>query len=133
MLDLCGEWTLCDESGGHAVAFTLPGDGISALHAAEAIPDPYWGRNEYGLRWICARDWVASRVFDVDRTDQTLVVSMLDTVAEVMVNGVTVLRSDSMFRSFRVDLSAVLRKGRNDIAIRFKSPAQEAAARHIWV
>ena len=129
MLDLCGEWALCDESGGHAVAFTLPGDGISALHAAGAIPDPYWGRNEYGLRWICARDWVASRAFDVDRTDQTLVISMLDTVAEVAVNGVTVLRSDNMFRSFRVDLSAVLRMGRNDIAIRFKSPQREAAAR----
>jgi len=129
MLDLCGEWVLCDESGGHAVAFTLPGDGISALHAAGAIPDPYWGRNEYGLRWICARDWVASRVFDVDCTDQVLVVSMLDTVAEVTVNGVTVLRSDSMFRSFRVDLSAVLRLGRNDIVIRFKSPRHEAAAR----
>ncbi len=129
MLDLCGEWALCDESGGHAVALTLPGDGISALHAAGAIPDPYWGRNEYGLRWICARDWVAVRRFDVVRTDQVLVVSMLDTVAEVTVNGVLVLRSDSMFRSYRVDLSGVLRLGENDIAIRFKSPAREAAAR----
>ena len=129
MLDLCGKWALCDESGGHAVALTLPGDGISALHAAAAIPDPYWGRNEYGLRWICARDWVATRAFRVDRTDQVLVVSMLDTVAEVTVNGICVLRSDSMFRSYRVDLSGVLRLGDNDISIRFKSPAQEAAAR----
>ena len=129
MLDLCGKWALCDESGGHAVALTLPGDGISALHAAAAIPDPYWGRNEYGLRWICARDWVATRAFRVDRTDQVLVVSMLDTVAEVTVNGICVLRSDSMFRSYRVDLSGVLRLGDNDISIRFKSPAQEADAR----
>ena len=129
MLDLCGKWALCDESGGHAVALTLPGDGISALHAAAAIPDPYWGRNEYGLRWICARDWVATRAFRVDRTDQVLVVSMLDTVAEVTVNGICVLRSDSMFRSYRVDLSGALRLGDNDISIRFKSPAQEAAAR----
>ena len=129
MLDLCGKWALCDESGGHAVALTLPGDGISALHAAAAIPDPYWGRNEYGLRWICARDWVATRAFRVDRTDQVLVVSMLDTVAEVTVNGICVLRSDSMFRSYRVDLSGALRLGDNDISIRFKSPAQEADAR----
>ena len=129
MLDLCGDWALSDESGAHSVALILPGDGISALHAAGAIPDPYWGRNEYGLRWICARDWVAVRRFVVDRTDQVLVVSMLDTVAEVTVNGVCVLRSDSMFRSYRVDLSGVLRLGDNDIAIRFKSPAREAAAR----
>ncbi len=70
MLDLCGDWALCDESGGHSVALTLPGDGISALYAAGAIPDPYWGRNEYGLRWICARDWLAVRSFVVARTEQ---------------------------------------------------------------
>ncbi len=48
-------------------ALTLPGDGIDALFKAGAIPDPYWGRNEYGLRWICQRDWVASAAFAVDR------------------------------------------------------------------
>lgn len=129
MLDLSGPWSLSDESGTHAVAMTLPGDGITALHAAGTIPDPYFGRNEYGLRWICQRDWVARRRFDVARTDLVLVVSMLDTVAEIAVNGVTVHASDSMFRSYRVDLSAALRLGENEIAITFRSPAREADAR----
>ena len=129
MLDLAGEWALCDTSGGNAVAFALPGDGISALHAGGVIPDPYFGRNEYDLRWICGRDWVARRTFEVTRTDLELVVSMLDTVAEIAVNGVVVHASDSMFRSWRVDLSAVLRLGVNDIAITFRSPEVEAAKR----
>ena len=128
-MDLAEGWTLCDESGAYSVAFTLPGDGISALHSAGAIADPYWGGNEYDLRWICGRDWVAKRSFSVTRTDLVLVVSMLDTVAEVAVNGVTVLASDSMFRSYRVDLSAALRMGVNDIAITFRSPEVEAAKR----
>ena len=129
MLDLAGQWSLCDASSGNAVAFTLPGDGISALHAAGVIPDPYWGRNEYDLRWICGRDWVARRSFEVARTDLELVVSMLDTVAEIAVNGVLVHASDSMFRSWRVDLSGVLRLGVNEIAITFRSPEVEAAKR----
>ena len=129
MLDLAGNWSLADVSGDYAVDMTLPGDGISALRSAGAIPDPYFGRNEYGLRWICQRDWVAKRLFKVDRTDQILVVSMLDTVAEIAVNGQVVLASDSMFRSYRVDLSPVLRTGENSIAITFRSPAVEAAKR----
>ncbi len=129
MRNLAEGWTLSDESGAYSVAFALPGDGITALHAAGAIADPYWGRNEYDLRWICGRDWVAKRAFSVSRTDLVLVVSMLDTVAEIAVNGVTVLASDSMFRSHRVDLSAVLRLGANDIAITFRSPELEAAKR----
>lgn len=111
MLDLGGTWSLAEISGDHAVDMTLPGDGISALRSAGAIPDPYFGRNEYGLRWICQRDRVAKRSFKVDRTDQILVVSTLDTVAEIAMNGQVVLASDSMFRSYRVDLSAVLRVG----------------------
>jgi beta-mannosidase len=129
MLDLGGVWQLCDAGEEYRVEMTLPGDGITALHAAGAIPDPYWGRNEYDLRWICGRDWVARRRFEVARTDLVLVVSMLDTVAEIAVNGVTVHHSDSMFRSWRIDLSAVLRLGENDIAITFRSSQAEAAKR----
>ncbi len=129
MLDLTGPWALSDESGAYAVVLTLPGDGISALATAGAIPDPYWGRNEYDLRWICARDWVAKRSFAVTRTDLVLVLSMLDTVAEIAVNGVQVHASDSMFRSYRIDLSGVLRLGDNDITITFRSVSKEADAR----
>ena len=129
MLDLAGVWALRDESGAHQAPMTLPGDGIDALFQAGAIPDPYFGRNEYGLRWICGRDWVASRSFEVNRVDQVLVVSMLDTVAEIRVNGVVVLASDSMFRSYRVDVSGALRPGANEVTITFRSPQIEAARR----
>ncbi|MGV8954051.1 MAG: beta-mannosidase [Cypionkella sp.] len=129
MLDLTGQWTLTDASGDYTVPLALPGDGISALRTAGAIPDPYWGRNEYDLRWICQRDWWARRRFEVEHTDQILVVSMLDTVAEISVNGQLVHRSDSMFRSYRIDLSGVLIQGTNEIAIRFLSSAAEAQRR----
>ncbi|GLS88353.1 beta-mannosidase [Cypionkella aquatica] len=128
-MDLAEGWTLTDDSGTYAVPFALPGDGVSALHQAGVIPDPYRGQNEYDLRWICGRDWVARRSFSVTRTDLALVVSMLDTVAEIAVNGIVVLASDNMFRSHRVDVSGALRLGANDIEIIFRSPEVEAAKR----
>lgn len=129
MQDLCGTWQLRDLLGAYKAPMTLPGDGISALFAAGLIPDPYFGRNEYDLRWICGRDWVAVRQFSVDRIDLILVISMLDTVAEIAVNGIVVHMSDSMFRSYRVDLSGALRLGENEISITFRSPQIEAAKR----
>ena len=60
MRDLAGLWTLSDESGAHSVPFDLPGDGVTALHKAGVIPDPYWGRNEYDCRWVSERDWLAA-------------------------------------------------------------------------
>ncbi len=129
MINLAGEWLLSQESGETAVAFTLPGDGIDALFQAGSIPDPYFGRNEYGLRWICDRTWVAKRSFAADRTNLVLVASMLDTLVTVAVNGTVVLTSDNMFLSHRVDLSGVLVKGRNDITLTFGNVPAEAKRR----
>ena len=127
LVDLGGEWHLSGGPEGMSAPMCIPGDGISALHDAGLIPDPYFGRNEYDLRWICDRDWVISRSFVVTHVDLVLVVSMLDTLAEVVVNGVTVLRAANMFRSFRVDLSGALRVGSNEIEIRFGNVVAEAA------
>ncbi|WP_299296473.1 glycoside hydrolase family 2 protein [uncultured Tateyamaria sp.] len=129
MIDLAGFWHLTDAAGDYAAPMPLPGDGISALRDAGLITDPYVGQNEYDLRWICERDWLATRTFEAEETDAELVIEMLDTVAEVAINGVSVLHADSMFRTHRVDASGALRQGENTIAIRFASPVAEATAR----
>jgi beta-mannosidase len=129
MINLHGLWDLRQVAGDYACPIQLPGDGISALHAAGLIPDPYFGRNEVDLRWISASDWVASRSFHCPQPDMALVLSMLDTVAEVAINGVVVHRSDSMYRSYRIDVSAALRVGANEIAITFRAAPAEALRR----
>ncbi len=129
MLDLAGCWTLSDESGAHVLAFDLPGDGITALHKAGLIPDPYQGRNEYDCRWVSERNWLARRSFDHDGGSADLVIDGLDTVAEVRLNGVVVLSAANAHRRWRVDVSAALRAGANEIEILFRSPVREAAAR----
>ena len=129
MLDLAGVWTLSDDSGAHVVPFDLPGDGVTALHKAGVIPDPYWGRNEYDCRWVSERDWVARRVFQHDGLATELVVEGLDTVAELRLNGVLVLSAANAHRRWRVDVSDALRDGENSVEILFRSPVREAAAR----
>jgi beta-mannosidase len=129
MLDLAGGWTLSDESGAHSVPFDLPGDGITALHKAGVIPDPYWGRNEYDVRWVSERDWLARRAFTHDGSPAVLVVEGLDTVAEVRLNGTLVLSAANAHRRWRVDVSHALKAGENNVEILFRSPAREAAAR----
>ena len=107
----------------------VPGDGISALHGAGLIPEPYYGRNEYDLRWITDRDWLMSREFEVTDLYQVLHISMLDTVADVSINGQVVLRADSMFCTHRVDVAEALQLGTNVITIHFRSAPREAVAR----
>ncbi|MCU0802755.1 MAG: glycoside hydrolase family 2 protein [Rhodobacteraceae bacterium] len=124
-MDLGGEWRLSD--GNHEVAFAVPGDVVNALHAAGVIPDPYHGRNEYDCRWISQQDWVARRVFDHDGGPCDLVISGLDTVAEVRLNGHLVLAAQNAHRRYRVDVAGQVWPGQNCIEITFRSPVQAAA------
>jgi len=128
-VDLAGTWALRDASGDHACDMAVPGDGITALQAAGLIPDPYWGRNEYGLRWISERDWIATRSFDHDGGDGDLVVDGLDCVAEILLNGTPLAETANAFRRWRIPTRGLLVAGRNTIEVRFRSPVREAAAR----
>jgi beta-mannosidase len=125
---LVGCWALKDETGEHSLPFKIPGDGITALHNEGLISDPYFGRNEYDLRWICDRDWIAKRSFDVIDTDLDLVVSELDTVSEIKINGDVVLETKNAFRTYRTSVKSALRLGQNDIEIRFKAVTKYANA-----
>ncbi len=121
VVDLAGSWTLIDADNEYEVAFQLPGDAISALHSAGVIPDPYWGANEYDVRWVSLRKWIARRDFDIDDTDFELNISGLDTVADVWINDQKVLSGQNSFRHFRTDVSEALVLGKNSIEIHFRS------------
>ena len=127
-LALDGEWALSDETGSHHATMVIPGDGFSALVEAGILPEPYYGRNEQACRWVADRDWTIRRTVSLDETDCSLVVDGLDTVAEVRVNGIEVLRAANAFRTWRVDLSGVARRGENEIEIVFRSATRAADA-----
>lgn len=126
---LAGLWELSQEGSSASVEMQLPGDGITALHDAGVIPDPYWGRNELDLRWIADAGWRVCRSVDLARTDLSLVISGLDTVAEIIVNGQSVLKAQNSFRSYRIDLSKALKLGENRFEILFPPVLRDAEAK----
>ncbi len=129
MIDLAGEWRLRDDAGEYEFPFVLPGDVHSALFAAGLIPDPYFGRNEYDLRWVADRDWIATRRFEVAPAERLLLkVDGLDTVAEIRLNGALVLEAASSFRPYQIDVTDQVCPGDNEIEIRFRSNTQAANA-----
>jgi beta-mannosidase len=129
-INLHGQWRIKSADGKHACDYTVPGDVHSSLIAAGIIPDPYVGRNEYDVRWVAEQDWIATREFDWDGEGQwNLDIDYLDTVAEVKINGKSVLKADNCFRRYTPDVSKELKRGKNKIEIRFFSNVKEAAKR----
>ncbi len=126
--DLWSDWTLSDEGGDYVCPIAFPNDGISALFNAGLIPDSYYGRNEYDLRWICERDWTATRSFELTDTDVDLVMSCVDTVVTVRVNDTVVLEAKNAFRDYRVPLRDAARIGANSISVTFHSPVEAGRA-----
>lgn len=130
MIDLAGTWRLRCVGRDIEVDYPVPGDVHSALIAGGVIPDPYLGRNEYDVRWVAEEDWIASRTFTWDGEGRwNLDVDYLDTVAEIRVNGKSVLKADNCFRRYTPDVSKALKRGENTVEIRFFSNVAEARKR----
>ncbi|MEZ2127251.1 MULTISPECIES: glycoside hydrolase family 2 protein [unclassified Sinorhizobium] len=131
--DLSGSWKLTSADGEVATSIRLPGDVHTALHAAELIPDPYFGRNEEVVQWVAHRDWVLERSFRLDDAagDWYLDIDYLDTVATVYVNGMLALSADNCFRRYRPDITSMLKEGDNVMRIVLHSSIAAGADRQV--
>lgn len=126
VIELAGVWTLTEATDGAPVPMTVPGDVHTALQVSGRIPDPYLGRNEYDLRWVADRDWRLTRDFEDAGQRRILVCEGLDTVAEVLLNGETVLTAANAFRAHAIEVTT--RRGANRIEIRLASTTAAADA-----
>ncbi|MEX2444771.1 MAG: glycoside hydrolase family 2 protein [Alkalispirochaeta sp.] len=135
MIDLTGEWQLIDETNTYDVAVQIPGDVHSALLEAGIIPDPFQGRNELEIQWVGRRGWTMRRwvMLDGDVIQEAerwiLEFDVVDTVAEIFLNGHLVARNISMFVPLRVDVKDFLLPGDNHLEVRFDSPEIAAGER----
>ncbi len=114
-----------------SVPAEVPGSIHTDLLAAGLIPDPYLDENEKTQSWIGLTDWTYRTTFDwTESTDERheLVFAGLDTVATIHLNGEEVASVQNMHRSHRVDVTALLHAGENDIEIAFRSPIRAADA-----
>ena len=57
VIDLSGDgWTLSNASN-TSVPAKLPSQAHIDLYAADVIPDPYYGLNNFELRWVAFTNW----------------------------------------------------------------------------
>lgn len=123
-------WKL--ECGGYSVETALPTTNCSALLKAGLIPDPYKGLNEKETLWIGEKDTVLETAFEVDERllakPAELVMTGVDTVFEVFVNGVSAGRGANAFAEHRFSLTGKLRAGKNVLRTVISAPKTYADA-----
>ena len=67
-IDLNGVWSLQQAEEEKEYQARIPGSVLSALLEEKAIPDPYYGRNEYQVRDLFWNDFAFFRKFEVDES-----------------------------------------------------------------
>ncbi|HEX7956871.1 MAG TPA: glycoside hydrolase family 2 protein [Pyrinomonadaceae bacterium] len=98
------------------------------------VEDPFYRDNERKLQWVGKTDWEYRTTFNVTpallrRGHLELVFDGLDTYATVYVNERPALEADNMFRTWRVNVKALLKPGANTLRVLFRSPINEVLPR----
>ncbi len=106
----------------------VPGCVHRDLLAHKLIPDPFRGDNERLVQWVGEATWEYRTRFDLPADllalrQVELVADGLDTVATVFLNGRRIGAAENMFAARRWSVNGVLRRGANELLIRF-APAE---------
>lgn len=111
------KWTLSNTPYNISVPGKVPSHVHLDLQAAQVIGDPYYGLNDFNLRWIAWADWNYTtslsglrRGGDDNGTTTTtyLLFNGLDTFADVWLCGGKVASADNQFRQWYFDVSSAL-------------------------
>lgn len=105
---------------------TVPGTVHTDLLANKRIADPFFSDQEKTVQWVEQKDWIYQASFDVPaavfrQPDARLVFEGLDTHVSVFLNGQLLFRANNMFRTWRIPVRHLLRKGRNHLRLEFQS------------
>ena len=106
---------------------TVPGCVHLDLLDNGLIPDPFFGTNEKDIQWVSDKDWSYRLIFYPDsellnRDKIILTFQGLDTYAEAFLNHHKILEADNMFHPWKANVTALLKKGENELLVHFTSP-----------
>ncbi|KAF1483818.1 Beta-mannosidase, partial [Pygoscelis antarcticus] len=128
---LRGSWRLGNGNGSVVLRGEVPGCVHTALHRRGLIQDPYYRFNDVMYRWISLDNWTYSRTFktpfDARKWQKVnLVFEGVDTVAQILINNITLGRTDNMFNRYSFDITSVIKEV-NFVEVRFLSAVSYAA------
>lgn len=111
------------------IPISIPGDIAQALFDSGHLSDPYYGRNELDALWVGRTDWSLTTSFALDNESAQRAVAsailnfdVIDTVAEITLNGESIDLSQNMFRRLTLDLPGKLNTGENKLEVLIRSP-----------
>lgn len=122
---LNGKWNFKEACKDKVYEGAVPGDVMSDLMRNEVIPNPLIGLNEETVQWVGEKDWEYFRTFEVDEKmlgyDYVeLDFDMLDTLADIYVNGQKVASVKNINRHYSFDVKSLLQVGENNVRIHFR-------------
>ena len=125
--NLGGKWQFRQAGTTPWFAANVPGGVHTDLLALGRIPDPFVGDNELKVQGVAESDWEYRRSFRADpqmlaEKKSFLVCDGLDTLAEVTLNGRALGKTDNQFRTYRWEVTGILKDGNNELTILFRSP-----------
>jgi len=108
----------------------VPGCVHTDLLANKKIEDPFLGMNEKKVQWIENESWEYRNEFEIDskvlnHESVEMIFEGLDTYSDVMLNGEKLLSSDNMFVCYTADCKKLLKAGKNELKIYFRSPVKQ--------
>ena len=129
-----GEWILTLGDGTRIPA-KVPGSVYADLIAAGRMDDPFWRDNEMTALALMDQDFEYSRAITLEKAfvtsrHQRLRCEGLDTVADVILNGILLGHCRNMHRTFEFDVSGIAREGENTLTVRLSSPTRFIKEKH---
>lgn len=126
-VELKENWTLHMEDDSLVYNVTVPGTVQTDLLVNSKVPQPFYRKNEAKYQWIDKENWIYETHFLIDSINLNsskifLNFEGLDTYAEVILNNKKILYADNFFRSWRIEVKKLLKIGKNNLTIHFKSP-----------
>jgi len=107
----------------------VPGTIHTDLLNNKLIDDPYFADNELKIGWITQQDWIYRTEFDLNpnkKENYFLVFEGIDTIADILLNGVKILTCNNMFLKYEIQVNKYLLREKNELKIYFHSPVNYA-------
>ncbi|KAJ5776260.1 uncharacterized protein N7511_001271 [Penicillium nucicola] len=128
VLDLSGDgWTVSSKALNISVPGRVPSQAHLDLFAAGAIDDPYYGLNDFNLRWIGNNNWTYTskpiQGLSSNSKSAWLVFDGLDTFTTIEFCGQFIGTTENQFRQYSFDISDALSKckGSPSVSLHFGS------------
>ncbi|OTB09494.1 glycoside hydrolase family 2 protein [Hypoxylon sp. CI-4A] len=105
-------WTLANNGRNISVPGKVPSQAHLDLFAADVIDDPYYGLNDFDLRWVALSNWnytaALSGLSTDDNVSTFLLFNGLDTFADIRLCSQPVATTNNQFRQYFFDVTDIL-------------------------